>query len=116
MSRLNVIVIAAAGFFAAAAVLPLAARAQSGDALAHAENICLDYGVGPNSVPFETCVSRAARAYDRGEPDRAAAEARKVSDASKACLSYDIEPMTLGFRQCMANETSRINISRYEAR
>ena len=41
---------------------------------------------------------------------------RKVSDASQACLSYDIEPMTLGFRQCMANETSRITVSHYEAR
>ena len=49
MSRLNMIVIAVGGF-AVAAVLPLAARAQSGDALAHAENICLEYGVGPNSV------------------------------------------------------------------
>ena len=115
MSRLNMIVIAVGGF-AVASVLPLAARAQSGDALAHAENICLDYGVGPNSVPFETCVSRAARAYDRGEPDLAAAEARKVGDASKACLSYDIEPMTMGFRQCMANETGRITVSRYEGR
>jgi len=115
MSRLNMIVIAVGGF-ALASVLPLAARAQSGDALAHAEYICLDQGVGPNSVPFEYCVNRAARAYDRGEPDRAAAEARKVSEASKACLSYDIEPMTMGFRQCMANETSRIIVGRYEER
>ncbi len=115
MSRLNMMVIVVGGF-AAAAVLPLAARAQSGDALAHAEYICREEGVGPNSVPFETCVSRAARAYDRGEPGVAAAVARKVSAASKACLSYDIEPMTLEFRQCMANETSRITVSRYEER
>ncbi|WP_428672991.1 hypothetical protein [Reyranella sp.] len=114
MSRLNMMVIAVAGF-AVASVVPLAVRAQTGDALAHAENICLDHGVGPYSVPFETCVSRAARAYDRGELDLAAAEARKVSDASKACLAYDIEPMTMGFRQCMANGTSRITVSRYEA-
>jgi len=115
MSRLNVIVIAVGGF-AVASLVPFAARAQSGDALAHAENICLGHGIGPYSVPFETCVSRAARAYDRGDPDLAAAEARKAGDAGKACLSYDIEPMTLGFRQCMANETSRIAVSRYEAR
>jgi hypothetical protein len=113
MSRLNMIVIAVGGF-AVAAILPLAARAQSGDALAHAENICFEYGVGPYTVAFEICVSHAARAYDRGEPDRAAVEARKVGDASKACLSYDIEPMTLGYRQCLANETSRITVSRYE--
>lgn len=115
MFRLNVMVIAVGGF-AVASVLPLAARAHSGDALAHAENVCLEQGVGPNSLPFETCVNRAARAFDRGEPDLATLEARKVNDASKACLSYDIEPMTLDFRQCMANETSRITVSRYEAR
>ena len=115
MSRLTMLVIAMSGFVFATAV-PLGARAQSGDALARAENVCLEQGVGPNSVPFEMCVSHAARAYDRGAPDVAAAEARKVSDASKACLSYDIEPMTLEFRQCMANETSRITISRYDGR
>jgi hypothetical protein len=115
MSRLNMMVIALGGF-ALAAVLPLSVRAQSGDALAHAENVCLEHGVGPHSVAFETCVSRAARAYDRGEPDQAALQARKVSDASKACLSYDIEPMTLGYRHCLANETSRMAVSRYEAR
>lgn len=115
MSRLNMIVVALGGF-AVAAVSPLAVRAQSGDALAHAENICLEHGIGPHSLPFETCVSRAARDYDRGEPERAAAEARKVGEASKACLSYDIEPMTADFRQCLATETSRTAVSRYEAR
>jgi hypothetical protein len=115
MSRLTVIVIAVSGF-AVAATLPFAARAQSGDALAHAENICLEHGLGPHSVAFETCVSHAARAYDRGEPERAAVEARKVGDAAQACLSYDIEPMTLGYRQCLANETGRITVSRYEPR
>jgi hypothetical protein len=115
MSRLNIIVIAV-GAFAAAAILPLAARAQSGDALAHAENICLDAGIGPNSVPFEACVSRAARAYDRGEPDVAAAEARKAGDASKACLANDVAPMTVEYRECMANESTTTTLSRYAAR
>ena len=51
-------------FFALGAFLrrcaPFAVRAQSGDALAHAEHTCLDNGVGPNSVAFDTCVARAA--------------------------------------------------------
>jgi hypothetical protein len=115
MSRLNMMVIALGGF-AVAAIMPLAVRAQSGDALAHAEYICLQQGIGPNSVPFESCVGHAARAYDRGEPELAAIEARKVGDASKSCLSQDIEPMTAEFRQCMASETGRIEVSRYEAR
>ena len=46
---------------ASPAPLPYAARAQSGDALAHAEHTCLDYGVGPNSVAFDTCVSARRR-------------------------------------------------------
>jgi hypothetical protein len=115
MSRLNILVIAVGGF-AVAAALSLAARAQSGDALAHAENVCLEQGVGPSTMPFEACVSLTSRAYDHGEPDLAVIEARKISDASKACLSYDIEPMTQEYRQCMANETSKITVSRYEAR
>jgi len=106
MSRLNMIVLAL-GSFTIAAALPLAVRAQSGDALAHAERTCLDYGIGPNSVAFDTCVGRAAGAYDRGEPGLAVAEARRISDARQACMAYDIDPMTLGYRQCVANETGR---------
>lgn len=115
MSRLNIIAIAV-GAFAAATVLPLTVRAQSGDALAQAENVCLDAGIGPSSVPFEACVARAARAYDRGEPDLAAAEARKAGDASEACLANDVEPMTLAYRQCMATGNATPTVSRYAAR
>jgi len=105
MSRPNMIVLVLGSFTVAA--LPLAVRAQSGDALAHAEQTCLDYGVGPNSVAFDTCVGRAAGAYDRGEPGLAVAEARRISEARQACMGYDIDPMTLGYRQCVANETRR---------
>jgi hypothetical protein len=115
MSRLNMIVIALGGF-AVVSALPFAVRAQSGDALAKAENICLENNVGPNSVAFDTCVGRTARAYYRGDPAAAAAEARKVTEARETCLSYDIEPMTLGYRQCMANETNQIALSSYEGR
>lgn len=114
MSRQNMIVIALGGFAIASALPLAAARAQSGDALAQAENICLDYGVGPGSIAFDTCVNRAASAYDRGEPGTAAAEARRVSDAGQACLSYGIEPMTLGYRECLARETDRRAFRRYE--
>ena len=47
---------------------------------------------------------------------RSTRSSRGVSDANKACLSYDIEPMTLDYRQCMDSETGRITVSRYEAR
>lgn len=115
MSGLKFIVIAV-GALAAAAVLPLTAHAQTGDALAQAENICLESGIGPNTMPFEACVRRAAQAYDRGDPTLAAAEARKAGDASRACLANDVEPMTLAYRQCMAGQSSTITASRYAAR
>lgn len=110
------IIVIAVGALAAAAVLPLTAHAQSGDALAHAENICLVSGIGPHTMPFEACVRRAAQAYDRADPELAAAEARKADDASRACLANDVEPMTLAYRQCMADHSSAITASRYAAR
>ena len=115
MSRLNVIVLALGGF-AIATSLPYAVRAQSGDALAHAEATCVEQGVGPRTIPFEACVGRAARAYDLGAPEAATAEAHTVSDASKACLSNDVEPMTLDYRLCMANEADRLMASRDDGR
>jgi hypothetical protein len=105
MSRLNTIFLALGGFIAAAT--PLAVRAQSGDALAKSERTCLDSGIGPGSVAFDTCVSRAASAYDRAEPGLAVAEAQRLAAAREACMSYDIDPMTLGYRQCLAGESRR---------
>ncbi|HYD06968.1 MAG TPA: hypothetical protein VEC60_14635, partial [Reyranella sp.] len=90
-----------------AGALPLVVRAQSGDALAHAEQTCLDHGVGPSTVNFDLCVGRAARAFDRAEPAAAAAEAQRIADATGTCMSYDMDPMTLGYRQCMATESRR---------
>jgi hypothetical protein len=103
--RLYTIFLAVGAFLAGAA--PFAVRAQSGDALAHAERICLDTGIGPHSVTFETCVARAAVAFDQGEPGLAADEARRVADARDACLSYDLDPQTLGYHQCIAREADR---------
>jgi len=101
--RLNTIFLALGAFVAGA--VPLVVRAQSGDALAHAEQLCLVNGVGPYSVAFDTCVARAARAYDRAEPGLAVSEAQRIADARQTCLSYDIDPMTLGFHQCVASES-----------
>jgi hypothetical protein len=105
MSRLNTVFFALGAFVAGA--VPFAARAQSGDALAHAELVCKEHGAVPYSVTFDTCVSRAAQAYDRAEPGRASAEARRIADARQTCMSYDIDPMTLGFHQCVAGESRK---------
>lgn len=101
--RTNMVFLAIGAFIAGAA--PYAVRAQSGDALANAEQTCLDNGVGRHTVAFDTCVARAAHALVNGEPEAAAAEARRLADARQACLSYDIDPMTLGYHQCIASET-----------
>ncbi len=107
--RLYTIFLAVGAFLAGA--VPYAARAQepeySGDALAHAERTCLDYGIGPHSVTFDTCTERAAAAYDEGEPGLAAAEARRIADARKECMSYDLDPQTLGYHQCITHQAER---------
>ena len=104
-SRLYTIFLALGAFVAGAT--PLIARAQSGDALANAEQTCLDYGVGPRTVNFDLCVGRAARAYDRAEPATAQVEAKRIADATNTCMGYVVDPMTLGYRQCMASESRR---------
>jgi len=103
--RLYTIFLAVGAFLAGA--VPLAVRAQSGDALAHAERVCLDQGIGPYSVTFDTCTERAASAYDEGEPGLAPLEARRVAEARQACMSYDLDPQTLGYHQCIAHESDR---------
>jgi hypothetical protein len=103
--RLYTVFLAVGAFLAGAA--PFAVRAQSGDALAHAERTCLDTGIGPHSVTFDTCVARAAIAFDQGAPALAADEARRIAEARDACLSYDLDPQTLGYHQCIAREVDR---------
>jgi hypothetical protein len=102
-----------------AGVAPYAARAQepehspehppaySGDALAHAEHTCLDQGIGPYSVTFDTCTERAASDYDQGAPGLAVEDAHRVAEAQQACMSYDLDPQTLGYHQCVVRETDR---------
>ena len=103
MSRQNVIYAALGGLALAAAPL-VAANAQSGDALAHAERACIDYGVSPNSAGFDVCVDRAAFAFDRGAPNTAYREVALVRNANNACLSYGLAPHSLGYKGCVDNE------------
>lgn len=103
--RLHTIFLALGALLAGTA--PYAARAQSGDALAHAERTCLNQGIGPYSVTFNTCTARAAAAYDEGAPGLAVAEARRIADARDECMSYDLDPQTLAYHQCIARESDR---------
>src|SRR5260221_14192023 len=98
----------ALGSVAIAVVTPRqVADAQSGQALVFAEHACLDYGVTPSTAAFESCVKRASRAFDRGEPDVAYMQARLTREARDACLSYGVDPETLGYRQCVAAQIDR---------
>jgi hypothetical protein len=101
MTRQNIVAIALGGLALASA--PLAAQAQSGDALVRAEHACFDNGVRPHSAAFDACVGRTARAFDRGMPEIAYRTARTAGDARDLCLSYGLPPDTLGYRQCVAN-------------
>ena len=109
MLRYNLVMIALVSVAIAAAIPHEAADAQSGQALVFGEKACLDYGVAPSTASFESCVKRADRAFDRGEPDLAYMQARLTREAREACLSYGIAPETQGYRQCVATQIDRRN-------
>ena len=106
--RQNMLVVATAGLLgglAIAAATPYqSANAYSGQSLVFAEHACLEYGVTPHTAAFESCVSRAASAFDRGQPDVAYMQVRSTRDARDACLSYGLSPETLGYHQCVATQ------------
>jgi len=107
MIRQHLAIIAAAallGGLAVGAPTPPPAVAQTGQALVFAERACLDYGVTPGTSAFEGCVKRAARAFDRGEPDLAYMQARVTRDARDRCLAGGLPPDTLSYKQCVAAE------------
>ena len=101
------LVVALSGVAIAVATLRPAANAQSGQALVFAERACLDYGVAPNTAPFESCVERASRAFDRGEPDLAYMQARWTREARDACQSYGVAPDTAGYGRCIARQVDQ---------
>lgn len=103
----SLMVIVTLGVLAPTAVVFPRVHAQSGQALVLAEQICLDNGVTPSTAAFEGCVARAALAFDRGQPDVAARQARATRDARETCLSYELSPESLGYRQCVATEVER---------
>ena len=107
MLRYNLLMIALAGATIAVAIPCPMADAQSRQSLVFAERACLDYGVPPSAGAFASCVHRAARAFDRGEPDIAYQQARLTRDARDHCQSYGIAPETLGYQKCVLTEIDR---------
>jgi hypothetical protein len=107
MLRFNLLMIALSGLTIGAVASNHTVDAQSGHALAIGEHTCVQYGVPPGTAAFESCVTRTSRAFDRGEPDIAYAQARVTRDAGNACLSYGIQPDTAGYRACVATQVDR---------
>ena len=107
----KMLVVATAGLLGGLAIATAtpypSASAQSGQSLVFAEHACLEYGVTPHTAAFESCVSRAARAFDRGQPDVAYMQARWTRDAHDACQSYGVSPETLGYQRCIATQIDR---------
>lgn len=90
--RYNLVMLAMGGLTMVAIIPRDQADAQSGQALAFAEHACLEYGVTPGTRTFEQCVVSATKAFDRGEPDIAYAEARIARAGREACASSDKTP------------------------
>jgi hypothetical protein len=97
MIRYNLLILAVGGLTMAAIASGDRVDAQSGQALAFAEHACFEYGVPPGTRTFERCVDGAARAFDRGEPDIAYAEARV---AREACKSSGNAPSAIDAAAC----------------
>jgi hypothetical protein len=98
--RYNLLMLAVGGLTMAAIAPRDQADAQSGQALAFAEHACLEYGVTPGTQTFERCVVSAAKAFDRGEPDLAYAEARVARAAGEACKSSGKTPIAIDDSAC----------------
>ena len=76
----------------------------------------MNNGLHPSTTVFDTCVSRSAFDYDRGQPEMAARDAVMVRDANDVCQSYGIAPMTLGYRQCVGDQIEKSTIAGYNIR
>lgn len=100
MLRYNLVMLAVGGLTMAAITPRDQVGAQSGQSLAFAEHACLEYGVTPGTRTFERCVVSAAKAFDRGEPDLAYAEARTARAAREACTPNGKAPVIMDRSAC----------------
>jgi len=71
----------------------------------HAQRICREEGIRPNSEVHEICLSQTIGALERGELRLARGFARVAVDAHEACLRSGLQPQTEGFRACTDRES-----------
>jgi hypothetical protein len=111
ISRPILLVVAAAGLLSVLAVTTTSpshhADARGDEARVFGERACLDYGVAEGSVAYDSCAKRAARAFERGEPDVAYMQARATRDARDACLSQGLPPQTQDYRHCVTDQIGK---------
>jgi hypothetical protein len=107
MLRYNLTMVALAGMAMAATLPRYQADAQSGQSLVFAEHACLEYKVPPHTAVFESCVERAARAFDRGQPDLAWTQARLTRDAGQACRADGDASDKRDYVRCVSAELDR---------
>lgn len=105
MSRQKFAAIAVGSILFAAA--PIAAIAQSSGVSFEAERTCIDNGLHPGAAAYDLCVSRASAAYLRGQPAMAEELAARIARVRNLCLSYGMDPQSLGYRQCIRTEIDR---------
>ena len=111
MPRAYLLLVGAAALLGVLAVatpsLPPRSIDQGDAALVFAERACLDYDVTPDTVAYDTCVSRATKAFEHGEPDIAYMQARATREAREACLSNGLASETPSFTQCVKNQSEK---------
>ena len=114
VSRAHLLIVGAAGLLGVLAVAtpspPPHAVDQAGGVRVFAERACLDYDLTPGTAAYETCVSRAAKAFEQGEPDVAYMQARATREARDACLSNALEPPN--FTQCIVKRANSSTLTR----
>ena len=71
----------------------------------HAQRICREEGISPNSEVHEICLSQTIGALERGELRLARSFARVAVDAQEACLRSGLQPQTESFRTCIDRES-----------
>jgi hypothetical protein len=71
----------------------------------HAQRICREEGISPNSEAHEICLSQAIRGLEQGELHLARRYASVAVDAQEACLRSGLQPQTESFRACANRES-----------
>ena len=71
----------------------------------HAQRICREEGISPDSEVHEICLSQTIRGLEQGELRLARRYARVAVDAQEACLRSGLQPQTESFRACTDSES-----------